>query len=121
MPECSQGRYGAPEAEAQQGGVFVGCFTGGAAGSAQIHDWLNPEGNRTADFQGHCHTIRTKHEGERPIREYSFTGAERYLELFTRLQPVVRIRGTAGSKLNLFEIVQFGQTSVGDTVLAMIS
>jgi len=64
LPECKQERYGAPEAEAQQGGVFVGCSTGGAAGSSGIHDRLDPDRIISGNTQRYTYEVRAGHKKE---------------------------------------------------------
>ena len=46
LAECVAARFGAPEVEAQPRGVFFRDSAGGAAGFAQIHDWLDAEGTK---------------------------------------------------------------------------
>ena len=97
--------------EAQQGGVLVGCFTGGAAGSAQIHDRLDSERDRPADFQGYCNVVRTEHRCEHRVRGHSFPWSKNYHKWLLRLQEIVGIRSATREQV---EFIRDSPVRVGE-------
>jgi hypothetical protein len=77
-------------------GVFLGNLPGGAIGSAQIHDWLDIEGDSPGEGKRHSHAVRAEHMSKHPIRWDSFPEDVEYPKLFFEPRPVTRIRGATG-------------------------